>query len=42
MNLCTLLPAAVLLVLFNDEMVGHPGDIVADHARQRSCSAFSS
>jgi hypothetical protein len=25
---------AILLILFDDEMIGHAGDVVADHAGQ--------
>ena len=32
--------AAVLLILFDDEMIGHAGDVIADHARQRFLRGF--
>ena len=34
------IPAAVFLVLFDDEMVGHAGDVVADHAGQGFLRGF--
>jgi hypothetical protein len=32
--------AAVLFILFDDEMIGHAGDVIADHARQRFLAGF--
>lgn len=32
--------AAVLFVLFDDEVVGHTGDVITDHAGQRFLAGF--